>query len=196
MNENNDYTGGNVRPYKATANLNTAIANPSINVNDTMDINIQNYKTYNPSVNAMPVNNINPQINSSNNNLYETNIKPNETVNKNIQNITNNNINNNVSNNNTNTIPSNSGHTSQNAVVNTNNVNMSQNNNPKTEPMPNTNPNNEFVKKTYVTKDNKPKKKTISFNMGPEFKIGLLIIVILLAFVFVLPILNDLIMGY
>lgn len=60
----------------------------------------------------------------------------------------------------------------------------------------NTNENTDYVKKVYITKDNKPKKKTTSLNMGPEFKIVLLIIVILLAFVLLLPMLNDLIMGY
>jgi len=169
MNENNDYNRGNVRPYKATANLNTAIANPSINVNDTMDVNIQNYKENNPNINNVQSYN-NSEINNSH--LYESNVKINETANN---------------------IPTNQLNT--NTVFNTNNVNTIQNSNARNEAVTNTS--NDFVKKTYVTKDNKPKKKkTVSLNMGPEFKIGLLIIVILLAFVFVLPILNDLIMGY
>ena len=48
------------------------------------------------------------------------------------------------------------------------------------------------VTKTYVTSDNKPKKKTISLNIGPEFKIAILIIVILLLFIFLLPMLPNL----
>lgn len=34
-----------VRPYKATRNLNTTISNPDINVNDMMNINIKEEKT-------------------------------------------------------------------------------------------------------------------------------------------------------
>ena len=51
----------------------------------------------------------------------------------------------------------------------------------------NQNVNNTNVKKTYVTTDNKPKKKKFNLNLTKEFKIALLIIVIL--FVFVLRIL-------
>lgn len=48
------------------------------------------------------------------------------------------------------------------------------------------------VTKTYVTSDNKPKKRTISLNIGPEFKIAILIIVILLIFIFLLPLFPEL----
>ena len=43
------------------------------------------------------------------------------------------------------------------------------------------------VKKTFVSNEEKAKKKKVSINLGPELKIALLIIVILLAFVFLLP---------
>lgn len=52
--------------------------------------------------------------------------------------------------------------------------------------------NNPSVTKTYVTSDNKPKKRTVSLNIGPEFKIAILIIVVLLIFIFLLPLLPEL----
>ncbi len=52
------------------------------------------------------------------------------------------------------------------------------------------------VVRTYVSSDNKPKKKTVTLNLGPEFKIAFLIVVILLIFVFLLPYISDLIRGY
>ena len=87
MNYDDDKKLENVTPYRATGNLNTAISNPSIDINDTMDVNI---------------------------------------------------------------------------------------------------------KKTYVTTDNKPKKKKFDLNLTKEFKIALLIIVILFVFVFILDLLPKL----
>lgn len=67
-----------VTPYRAAGNLNTVISNPSANINDTMNINIQNVSTPNNSqvVQQAPVGN--PPIN----NQYMTNAN-----NQNIQNI-------------------------------------------------------------------------------------------------------------
>ena len=46
--------------------------------------------------------------------------------------------------------------------------------------------------KVYVNNENKPKKKKLTLSIGPEFKIALLIIVILLAFVlFILPLISN-----
>lgn len=56
--------------------------------------------------------------------------------------------------------------------------------------------NSDGVVRTYVSSDNKPKKKTVTLNLGPEFKIAFLIVVILLIFVFLLPYISDLIKGY
>ncbi len=39
MNENNN--NSNVTPYRASGNLNTVIGNPSVNINNMMDVNIQ-----------------------------------------------------------------------------------------------------------------------------------------------------------
>ena len=41
MNEQNNYQGGQT-PYRANGNINNIIENPSMNVNDTMNVNIQN----------------------------------------------------------------------------------------------------------------------------------------------------------
>ncbi len=70
--------------------------------------------------------------------------------------------------------------------------------NEKTSPTLNTTINNtsevkSTVTRTYVTNDNRPKKKRVSLNLGPEFKIALLIIVILLIFIFIMPMITDLV---
>lgn len=56
--------------------------------------------------------------------------------------------------------------------------------------------NSDGVVRTYVSSDNKPKKKTVTFNLGTEFKIAFLIVVILLVFIFLLPYISELIRGY
>ena len=56
--------------------------------------------------------------------------------------------------------------------------------------------NSENVTKNYIVSNNKHKKKTMTLNLGPEFKIAFLIVVILLIFVFLLPYISDLIRGY
>lgn len=148
MNENNDYNDSNIKPYKAKGNLNTAIGNPSVNINDTMNINIQNLATNQANIN-----------NNQNNNIQ---MPTNTQVPINNNQITNNTTNNSVD---TNTNPSNQ--------------------------------NNSNTKKTYVSAtNNKPKKKNMSLNLGPEFKIALLITVILLVFIFLLPMISDFIRGY
>ena len=51
---------------------------------------------------------------------------------------------------------------------------------------------NNINNKVYVNNENKPKKKKLTLSIGPEFKIALLIIVILLAFVlFILPLISN-----
>lgn len=56
--------------------------------------------------------------------------------------------------------------------------------------------NSDGVVRTYIGSNNKPKKKTMALNLGPEFKIAFLIVVILLVFVFLLPYISELIRGY
>ena len=148
MNQNNNNNNGSVTPYRATGNLNTAINNPRVNINDTMNVNIQSMAT-----NTVPVNNQN----------IETNI--NTQVN--------------------------------NQIPIQNNVNYNANN-VQNVPLQNnyTQTNQTMVNRTYVTTDNKPKKKKLSSSLGPEFKIALLIIVILLVFIFLLPVISDLLGGY
>jgi len=193
MNENDNYNSGNVRPYKATANLNTAIANPSANINDAMDVNIQNIRADVPNINSMQntqyvrtdnqsassmpnipnVPTYKENINNTTNVIQKPEIKKDEVLIQNIEKT--NNVNNDIK-----------------KSINLNTVNIPVDNNQNI----NTNENTGYVKKVYITEENKPKKKTVSLNMGPEFKTGLLIIVILLAFVLVLPMLIDLVMGY
>ena len=173
MNENNNYNNGSITPYKASGNLNTAIGNPTVNINDTMDVNIQSMATNTVSTsyinnNQSPVNNTSIPVNNnlnSNNNI-------NTLTNSNINSIQNNETNNNVT---------------TNSIHNVSNISNQyiqdeqRNNN---------------INKTYVSIDNKPKKKNISLSLGPEFKIGLLIIVILLVFVLFLPMISEFFNGY
>jgi len=165
MNENNNNSSSNITPYKATGNLNTAIGNPRININDTMNINIQSMAT-NTMVSDTNHNNNQLELNSQ---VQLGSGVPNNTAinNVSVDNGSNNGINN-----------------IQNNDNNKNNINYIQNQN------------NSVVKKTYVNTDNKPKKKNISLNLGPEFKIALLIIVILLVFIFLLPVISDMFNGY
>ena len=160
MNENKDYNSGTVRPYKATSNLNTAIGNPSVNINDTMNVNIQNVAT-----NTVVTSNIQ---NDQNNNLNISNDRVQTQQNQNSPGMVTYNIpQNNIPNNNIN----NNSHQPNNQQAN-------------------------YVTRRYVTTDNKSKKKTLKINLGPEFKIALLIVVILLVFVFLLPIISEIFLGY
>lgn len=70
-----------------------------------------------------------------------------------------------------------------NTGVNTNGVNTNGVNNMNI----NANPNTSGVTRTYVSGNNKPKKKTVKISLGSEFRIALLIVVLLLVFVFLLP---------
>ena len=160
MNENQEYNSGAVRPYKATSNLNTAIGNPSVNINDTMNVNIQNMVT-------------------------------NTVVPSNIQNNQNNNLN----------ISNNSGQSPQNqnsieTVISTPQNNIPNNNISNNHHQQANNQQTNYVTRTYVTTDNNAKKKKLGLNFGSEFKIVLLIMVILLVFVFILPILSEIFLGY
>ena len=164
----NNSNNNNVQRYQASStNLITVISNPTVNINDTMNMNIQNMSsnqginnTANGNVNSM----INPSVTAPNihvnsgpeptNKYINTNINNNNTVNSNI-NINNNNVN----------------------TINTSN-------------MSNVAPS---INRTYVTNEVKPKKKTASIKMGSEFKTALLIVVILLIFILFLPIISDLI---
>lgn len=63
MNNNqSDNNENEVQTYKASrVNLNTGISNPSININDTMNINIQNMNNKGSAGNIMPSNKI-PEV--------------------------------------------------------------------------------------------------------------------------------------
>ena len=187
MNEyNNESNRGPVTPYKASGNLNTSIGNPQVNINDTMNINIQNMAT-----NSVPV--ANPQTTNIVENPQYQNTGANINIPQSYQNVQNTqNIE--VTNDREPSVP-------------INNIDPPRVEIPKSEPTPVytnqninsevvNNQNNAEVQRTYVTMDNKPKKKTLSLSLGPEFKIGLLIIVILLVFVLFLPMISDFLNGY
>lgn len=96
----NNSNNNNVQRYQASStNLNTVISNPTVNINDTMNMNIQNMSsnqginnTTNGNVNSM----INPSVTAPNipvnsgpeptNKYINTNINNNNTVNSNINN--------------------------------------------------------------------------------------------------------------
>ena len=179
MNEyNNESNRCPITPYKATGNLNAVIGNPQVNINDTMNINIQSMTT-----NSVPIQNLNST------NIVEEPKIPNRNVNVQSNNQSTNNIQ-------SNTQSFNSGNF--NATISQINhveaVNREQQKINSTTTS--NNQNDSGVQRTYVTMDNKPKKKKLSLSLGPEFKIGLLIIVILLVFVFFLPIISDFFNGY
>lgn len=155
MNDNNGYNS-NVTPYKASGNLNTAIENPSVNINDTMNVNIQSMVT-NRSV----------MTNNGNSNVQ-------------------------------NQVPISNNQDINNGVISTNNIGRSNNllNNNEISGQQVNNQSGSFVNKTYVTVDNKPKKKNVSLKLGSEFKVVLLIVIILMIFIFLLPIITDLFNGY
>ena len=159
MNENNQYNTDNVRPYKASGNLNTVIGNPSININDTMNVNIQNMATNHISVN----NDISAEIDNNilNNSNQQKTIVTNMTINDN--NIDTKVLSNSMNND---------------AIQRANNQDS------------------QYVNKTYVTTNNKPKKKNIQLNLGSEFKIAFLIMVILMIFIFLLPKISEFFRGY
>ena len=135
---NNKKEFDDVTPYRASGNLNTAISNLRVNINDMMNVNIQNTST---------VQSISKQESSSG-----------------------------TSNSNVSSPPSENAYSTstESNVTNDNKVNE-----------------NSTVTRVYVTNDDKPKKKKITLNLGPEFKIALLIIVILLIFVFLMPVITD-----
>jgi len=80
MNDNetnniNNFTNSdnsNVPTYKATGNLNTMISNPSINVNDPMNINIQNNTSFDTQVSNQNLN-TDTYVNSVNTNTINAN---------------------------------------------------------------------------------------------------------------------------
>lgn len=149
MNENDKYNSSTSTSYRAT-NLNTAIGNPNININDPMNMNIKTMATNSVTNDSQGEANNNYILNNNQNTNY-----PN--TNSQVPNIVNNTIN-----------------VQQNYSTNLQNG----------------------VRKTYVTTDNRPKKKNLAINIGSEFKIAILIIVILLVFVFLLPMLSEMLFGY
>lgn len=159
MNDNNNSSNGGIRPYKASGNLNTVIGNPSVNINDTMNVNIQSMSTNN--------------FNNTNNNFQNMQDDVNTSF---VQNINQKIVNN---------TPVNDTNNNNNTEVNNISNNVST-----------TKPNNSYVTKTYVGLNSKPPKKNNNLKIGPELKIALLIIVILMVFIFLLPKISEIFRGY
>lgn len=64
---------GNVAPYKATRNLNTQIGNPSVDLNNTMDVNIQNNNESFSQQTSPKVNDVKPfSVNPMDSNMETT----------------------------------------------------------------------------------------------------------------------------
>lgn len=153
-NNNDEHNNENIAHYRASGNLNTAIGNPSVNINDTMNVNIQNMVTNNSDFQPKP-----PEEQSQ---ILNNNMVTNQNINVDKQ---------------------------SNMIKNQNNINNNQYTNKA-------NISASDVTRTYVTTDNRPKKKKLTLNLGSEFKIALLIIVILLVFIFILPLITDLFKGH
>lgn len=169
MNENNNYNKSNVGPYKASGNLNTFIGNPSVNINDTMDVNIQSIATN--DVNKNDSNGINTSFENVHDSLINQSVvQNNHQIGVNLTNTPINNANANYS-------------------TNTTVTNVNNNSN-------NTNRNDNNVTKTYVGVNGRAKKKNIQLKLGSEFKMALLIIVILMIFIFLLPKISEIFRGY
>ena len=63
--DNNSNNNNNVQRYQASStNLNTVISNPTVNINDTMNMNIQNMSS-NQGINNTANSNVNSMINPS-----------------------------------------------------------------------------------------------------------------------------------
>lgn len=150
------------------------------NENELNNDNISPYKASrnlntaigNPSVSISDTMNINIQNMATNSGDYSQVSFEEQVINNNI-----------VANQNINAVPQN------NVVANQNNINNTQYTNQVVQSA-------QTVTRTYVTTDNKPKKKKLTLNLGSEFKVALLIIVILLVFIFILPLITNLFKSY
>ena len=154
---NSDDKGMNATtPYRASGNLNTSIGNPSMDVNNAMQINIQ-------SVNTAANNKTNVSVNTNNTSKPVTNAN--------------------------NSVPKSATNKEQvnkqsKTVVPNNYVNSS-------------NADKEGIKKAYVPNQNQnhTSQKNGKVKMGAEFRFAFLIVVLLLAFVLLLPMITSFITG-
>lgn len=173
-----------VTPYHATGNLNTAIGNPNINVNDPMNVNIQNggLNTNNTSSIVPPVDLLKPESQISNGVPVEEQ-------------------------------PSTNFNNNSNVVLNLNQPSVATNMNGQGEQqsaLQNTNyqpdvteqyiPNQElqgdqvYKTTTYISTQpsmTQKKKKTVKLTLSPETKIAMVIALILFIFIMVMPTIYD-----
>lgn len=177
-----------VAPYHATSNLNTAIGNPNINVNDPMNVNIQNGSLNQNNLNQTipPVDLLKPESQFSGNSAVQNiagqvSETQNPTSNTSINNVTNLNQSSNFSN-------------TSNQISQQPNLNYQPD---VTEQyIPNQNVQNDQVYRTTTYISTQPstgrkKKKMVKLSFSPETKVALVIALILFIFIMVMPSLYD-----
>ena len=155
-------------PYRASRNLNTSIGNPNIDVNNTMNINIQNISTNykdNQNDNTSDLQSKQVEVNKIENNVLENNISNSKKININTEKKS--------------TIEDK--HVVNPYIPNTKENTLSTN--------------EETQQKVYVPseeeKNDEKKTGTNSVKLGPEFRMALLIIVLLLMVLFLLPMFSS-----
>ena len=173
-----------VTPYHATGNLNTAIGNPNINVNDPMNVNIQNggLNTNNTSSAVPPVDLLKPESQISNGMPVVEQPSTNF-------------------NNNSNVVPNlNQPSVAQNMNGQGKQQRISQNTNYQPDVTEQYIPNQElqgdqvYKTTTYISTQpsmKQKKKKTVKLTLSPETKIAMVIALILFIFIMVMPTIYD-----
>ena len=173
-----------VTPYHATGNLNTAIGNPNINVNDPMNVNIQNggLNTNNTSSAVPPVDLLKPESQISN--RMPVGEQPSTNFN-----------------NNSNVVPNlNQPSVAQNMNGQGEQQSISQNTNYQPDVTEQYIPNQElqddqvYKTTTYISTQpsmTQKKKKTVKLTLSPETKIAMVIALILFIFIMVMPTIYD-----
>ena len=167
--ENNSAT-----PYRASRNLNTSIGNPNIDVNNTMNINIQNvstnYKDTQTDSSISEERNNNVQVNNVNNDVMKNSIL-----------------------------------NSKDTIINTEKKKIEEKKSSVNPYIPNVKEKVETINDKSGTKvytpdsdnnsEEEKKTATSTVRLGSEFRMALLIIVLLLAVLFVLPMFSGIIGG-
>lgn len=173
-----------VTPYHATGNLNTAIGNPNINVNDPMNVNIQNggLNTNNTSSAVPPVDLLKPEGQISNGmpvgEQPSTNFNNNSNVVLNL--------------NQPSVAPNMNGQGGQQSTAQNTNYQPDV----TEQYIPNQELQDDQVYKTTTYISTQPsmtqkKKKTVKLTLSPETKIAMVIALILFIFIMVMPTIYD-----
>ncbi len=178
LNDNNNNNQTPVTPYHATGNLNTAIGNPNINVNDPMHVNIQNGSNNNVT-SVPPVDLLKPE-----NQVSNTNGQASVNINNNSNNVINNNGQVNTSN----------GVNQGEQLNGTTNTSYQPDVTEQYVPNQELQSDNVYKTTTYISTQpsiNQKKKKTVKLSLSPETKIAMVIALILFIFIMVMPTIYD-----